>query len=482
MLSHQKNEHRFPSRDDFSSFYYYKSYINRKIEANKEQNQSPKKEIKLRNRTTNNKKASNEIFPLRHILLCLSICNKKCKFEKKEYRKIPPPIDGLNCDQIDDFLFASQRLTNRVIKKYDLINKLKELNVGLIVNCEIKGEHPLCGDPYYEGLDSCGFSYSIPLLEKNGIEVLLCGWNDLTVPNSFKHIIKVIKKMHYCINSLKKKIIVHCHAGFGRTAIVLACYYIFTKNVGAGKARKLIRKGERKYCLGSNSQFNYCKEFSQYLEIIRENFIEKNKKDLTIFKVCEKMLNIGDYKFKYYKEKEYVEFVPLFLLYIFERIIQIKKENNYDESKIYNSILNYNVDKKEGKNIKKLIQEINNHNFEEINNCNDLELLGYLLFKWLNNSINYVINPNIISKINANSYSYNLDKSTKIIIDSICKFLYLIKDNKDENKEKINDFLKGLSPALLGYSSENLKDNKEKKVIVDELNNLIIYFLKNTKN
>ena len=106
--------------------------------------------------------------------------------------------------------------------------------------------------------------------------------------------------MYYYINVLNKKIIVHCHAGYGRTAIVLSCYNIFINKVTANKARKMIRKGERKYCLGSHIQFNYCKEFAKYMEIISANFFEKNKKDITIFKINEKMLNVGKYKFKYY--------------------------------------------------------------------------------------------------------------------------------------------------------------------------------------
>jgi hypothetical protein len=171
----KNDKYKFTIKDDSFSYYYYKSHIKRKIESFKEKNPSPKKEIKLRNNSTKNKKIINDNFSLQHILLCLSICNKICKYEKFQYRKIPTPIEGLNCDKIDDFLFASQRLSNKVINKYNLLNKLKELNVGLIVNTEKKGEHPACGDSYYDGLDISGFSYSISLLEKNGINVLLCG-------------------------------------------------------------------------------------------------------------------------------------------------------------------------------------------------------------------------------------------------------------------------------------------------------------------
>ena len=73
-----------------------------------------------------------------------------------------------------------------------------------------------------------GFSYSNIELEKNGIHVLYCGWIDFT-PNSFNHMIKIVKEMYYYIHTLNKKVIVHCHAGMGRTGITLACYKIFEK-------------------------------------------------------------------------------------------------------------------------------------------------------------------------------------------------------------------------------------------------------------
>ena len=234
----KNDKYIFPLRDDSITLYFHTFNLKKKLESLYEADPSTKEEIKLRNRSTKNKQNTNENFYLHDIILCLSLCKKECKFENYKNRKIPTPIEGLHCDIIDDNLFASQRLTNRVINKFNLINKLKELNVGVIVNTEEKGEHPLCGDSHDDGLDSSGFSYSISLLEKNGIDILLCGWKDLTIPDSFNHLIKIVKKMYYYINTLSKKIIVHCHAGFGRTAIVLCCYKIFTKKISANNVRK----------------------------------------------------------------------------------------------------------------------------------------------------------------------------------------------------------------------------------------------------
>jgi len=437
------------------------------------------KELRLRNRSTLNRIKKNEYFDLHHTLVCLNNCLKECKVENIKKRKMPSSIEGLNCDQINDFLFASQRLTNRLLNQYDLINKFKKLNIGLIVNCEEEGEHPCCGDTYYEGLDKSGFSYSKEELKKNGIHVLNSPWVDFTMPDSFILMIKIIKTMYYYIHTLNKKIFVHCHAGFGRTAMVLVCYLIYAQKLECENARKEVRKGARKRCLNPGLQFTYCQEFAKYLEISRENFF-KNKKDINIFKINEKILHVGNYKFIYFNDNYYKEYVPIFLLYIFDRIIQIKKEKKIDEKTLYNSLISKENNKADQLKIEELIKEINKYNWDSLNKYEDLKILGKLLFKWLNNSINYVINPEEISLIDENNYLFEykrLKNSLQKIIECIGKFLYLIKDiinnsNFDNNYSK--EFIEIFIPSLLGNPiNDGINKNTEKllNLIVISINN-----------
>ena len=400
-------------------------------------------------------------------------------FENYKNRKLPTPIEGINCDKVDEYLFASQRFTNKLIKQFDLVNKLKEKNVGLIVNLQVEREHPNCGAVYKDGLDINGFSYSPVELEKNGIHVFYCGWIDFT-PKSYFHMVKIVKKMFYYIHTLNKKVIVHCHAGMGRTGIVLACYKIFEKKISAENARKEISVGERKSCLKLGKQFIYCQEFEKFLEICRQNFFEKNKKDITIFKINEKILDMGDYKFKYFNDKNYIEYVPIFLLYIFDRINQIKIEKNYDAQTINHFLTNKEKNKEEELIIENLIKNINNYNFEEINKCTDIKVLGNILFKWLDNSINYVLAPKNIELIDKNNYSlsYQIFKdSTKNIINCISQFINLSKDNKNEKNDNIKDFLYIFTISLLGYSIKEMND-KNNMENIDKLNG-ILYFICN---
>ena len=462
----KNGKYNFYQKDEWNSMFYRRPLIKRKKEYIKNFKIN---EIKLRNRSTKDKIRPNDNFSFRHVFVCLTKCKKECKLENFKYRKIPTSIEGLNCDQVDDYLFSSQRLTNKLIKKYNLFNKLKELNVGLIVNCEEEGEHPYCGTVYEDGLDENGFAYSTKELEKNGIHVLFCGWLDFVAPDSFNHMIQIVKKMYNCIHSLKKKVIVHCHAGMGRTATSLACYKIFTQKLNAENARKEIRKGARKNCFGEGKQYTYVQEFEKYLEISRENFFDKNKKDITIFKINKKILAADNNKFNYFSDEKYIDHVPLFLLYIFDRIIQLKNEKKIDNKNMNSLLSSKDISNDELVNIEDLIKEINKYNWESINKIEEIQKLSKLLFKWLNNSINYVINPTEISMINNDDYSSvfeNFKDSTKVILTFIAKFLNLIKDNKAEEIDNFKDFLDIFIPCLLGYSSNKINNKNMQENIV----------------
>lgn len=246
---------------------------------------------------------------------------------------------------------------------------------------------------------------------------------------------------------------------------------MFSQKINSINARQEVRKGARKMCLNEGIQFTFVQEFGKYLEISRENFFKKNKKDITIFKINEKILDVGDYKYCYFNDKKYIDNVPLFLLYIFDRIIQIKNEKKID-NKTLNILLSDKTIKKEEENIiEELKKEINKYNWESINKIEDIKILTKLLFEWLNNSINYVINPKDISYINiSDGASYILEKNknpSKEILNCIITFLNLIKnDDGVEKNENLKEFVEIFIPSLLGYSLEDINVKTKQENIV----------------
>ena len=419
---------------------------------------------------------SNEpLFSLKETFICTFCGGKNCKHENFLNHK-NPAIHGLNSDKIDDNIYASQRPSNSLIKKYDLISKFKELGIGLIVNLQLPGEHPYCGpDP----LDESGFSYSPSIFESEDIHVGLYGWKDLDVPNSLYHMLQVVKDMYNYIHYKNKKILVHCHAGYGRTGTTIACYKIFDECISAEAAKDEIRK-VRAQCIQNSSQFNYCVNFQEFIRRLKANFYLKEKRSIENFLKYQEDLNIGKYKFISFK---YNKSVPLFLLYIFDSIIDIKNKINIDELSLY-TYLNSSLELKENDTelFNTIIKNINEYNWDILYSCEEPVILGQLLFDWLKNSVKFIFNNENVQKINENFNFFDKCLSTcenqTLIIFS--NFIKLIKD-KEENEEidiQKNIFILNFFKYSLGYSTEENSLGENEKNNVDKLFKLINYINK----
>jgi len=90
---------------------------------------------------------------------------KWCKHEN--YKNCEnPAIHGLHSEWVENLLIGSQRLSDRLIREFDMITQMKTLGVNAVFNLEEPGEHPYCGDGI---IPKVGFSYTPELLMNNGI-------------------------------------------------------------------------------------------------------------------------------------------------------------------------------------------------------------------------------------------------------------------------------------------------------------------------
>ena len=422
--------------------------------------------------------SNDPLFSLKETFICVFCGGKSCKHE--DYRNHHnPAIKGLNSDKIDDNIYASQRPANSLIKEHNLISKFKELNIGFIVNLQLPGEHPYCGP--IDKLDESGFSYSPSLFESEGIHVGLYGWKDMNIPNSLNHMLEIVKTMYYYIHHLKKKVLVHCHAGYGRTGITIACFKIFDECITAEIAKAEIRKIRPK-CIQSKEQLLYCTNFQEFIRRLKGNFYLKEKRSIENFIKYQNDLNIGKYNFNNFI---YNKSVPLFLIYIFDAIIDIKQKNNIDDYSLYRC-LNGSVEMDEHGNelINAITSNINKYNWDILYTCEDPIILCELLFQWLQDSIEYVIDPKNISEMNNDLSDYQqilktCEFQTLLLIN---KFLLLIKSSpksEEETELEKKDFIKLLSRHLLGYSHEELKNEEIENI--EKLSKLIDFIAQKEK-
>ena len=281
---------------------------------------------------------------------------------------------------------------------------------------------------------------------------------------------------------LKKKVLVHCHAGYGRTGTTIACYKIFDECISAEAAKNEIRK-VRPNCIQNKNQFNYCVKFQEFIRRLKGNFFLKETRSIENFLKYQDDLDIDNYKFINFR---YNKSVPLFILYIFDSLIDIKHKTKIDELSLYNYL---NSSSKETEIdielLNTIIKNVNDYNWDILYSCEEPIILKELLFDWLKNSIEFLFNPENIAKIEDNllDFDKNLKTCEYQTLIIICKFIKLIKgsEENEEIEKQRNIFIKNICKYSLGYSSE---ENTLKK---DEINNIeklfkLILFINNEPN
>ena len=447
-------------------------------------NQIPQK--KTNNSSNNNN--SEPLYSKKNRLMCMFCGGKECNHENYLTHKGQVAIEGLNSDQIDENIFASQRPSNILIDKFDLITKFNEKKIGLIINVQRAGEHPYCGPN--EGLDKeSGFTYSPSKFESKGIKVKLCGWQDMGVPESLDFMLDIVKEMYHYINFENKKVLVHCHAGYGRTGIVIACYKIFSEHTTAENAIKEIR-AKRKQCIQKSTQFEYCVNFYKYISRLREMF--GNKKTIETYIKNQNDLNVDNYKFDFFSYKKYV---PLFIQYIFNAILVLKNSNELDLTTVYKT-LNGTSDiiKNLNNYLNPIIESINAGNFNVLNTIEDIVILSELLYLWLEKSIDYVIEDKNLDNFDFSKkdesdfntiFEDNFNKLKiyeKETILFFINFIYLLKTNKDlDDPKNLKLMCEKFCIYLLGYDINNIDQDLNKKRHIETLLDIFYYYLNNNE-
>lgn len=194
---------------------------------------------------------------------------KDCRYCSKEAVKhcINPAIPNIHSNWISNSILGMQRPHKKSHFEHcetPLVDSFKNLGITAIINCTEIGEHPDCGDGI---LDSIGLSYDPNDFVKEGIEYHHYGWKDMTTP-SIELMLKIVNVGKTIIEK-GGKICVHCHAGFGRTGIVIACILISIENITAEEAIARVRS-TRQRSISIKLQEDYVYE---YYEKVKKNKI-----------------------------------------------------------------------------------------------------------------------------------------------------------------------------------------------------------------
>ncbi|XP_003725586.1 protein tyrosine phosphatase domain-containing protein 1 [Strongylocentrotus purpuratus] len=197
---------------------------------------------------------------------CSMFCGGKgCKYDNpSKWSEDQMAIKGLFSHWVTKRILAMSRPSTEAVKKYDIINQFKEHGIKAVINLQTKGEHAHCG----LGLEPGGFSYDQEEFMENDIFFYNFGWDDYGV-KSLTFILDMVKVMTFAVK--EGKVGVHCHAGLGRTGVLIACYLIYAKRFDGDHAIHFVRE-KRPGSIQTKGQVECCQQFAQFLIPLRVVF------------------------------------------------------------------------------------------------------------------------------------------------------------------------------------------------------------------
>lgn len=208
---------------------------------------------------------------LRHVIpghmQCSMACGgRACKYENpSRWSDEEQAVKGLYSSWVTDNLLAMARPSTEIINKYNIIHQFQSCGLKTVINLQRPGEHASCGYPLEP---ESGFTYQPETFMEAGIYYYNFGWKDYGVA-SLTTILDMVKVMSFAVQ--EGKMAIHCHAGLGRTGVLLACYLVFTTRMNADQAILFVR-AKRPNSIQTRGQLLCVREFAQFLVPLRSVF------------------------------------------------------------------------------------------------------------------------------------------------------------------------------------------------------------------
>lgn len=304
--------------------------------------------------------------------ICHFCGGKSCHHENHANHP-SPAIKGLHSDWITNEILATQRPSTRLIKEFDIPKLFRENYIFSIFNLQEPGEHPYCGD----GIEkNSGFSYQPEDFYKEGIYFYNFGWRDHTATQN-PTIFRVVKTIDYALQNGKRAAF-HCHAGRGRTGLIICAYLIYSNHMTAEDSIALFQGRRFGKALTNTEQLQTLKGFEKYIKETQFIFFKKpeyNLNELVVLQMKVRPIVINDK----------IRRVPWLINTILGRFEAFIESKHFSSEKILKSFYNLNdislgdiwSNKQENQqaNIK---DKVNNNTFE-ISQIEDPRFLSQLV-------------------------------------------------------------------------------------------------------
>ncbi|XP_069835855.1 protein tyrosine phosphatase domain-containing protein 1-like [Dendropsophus ebraccatus] len=194
-----------------------------------------------------------------HLICSLTCGGRECRYEGPEDWTVEQQaIRGLYSSWITDEILATSRPSSRLIQDYNITEQFHKYGIRSLINAQIPWEHGHCGD----SLDpQSGFSYRPQDFMDSGISFYNFGLPDFGVV-PVPRILDAVKVIAFALR--EGRVAVHCHAGLGRTGVLIACYLIYACRVSAADAIRFLRL-RRPGSIQTGSQVSLVCDFDLFL-------------------------------------------------------------------------------------------------------------------------------------------------------------------------------------------------------------------------
>ncbi|KAK0089052.1 hypothetical protein PV325_009415 [Microctonus aethiopoides] len=190
---------------------------------------------------------------------CAIFCGgSKCKYENsKAWPPVHMAIEEIFSHWVTDDVLAMARPSTAQLQKNNVIAQFQGWSIKTIINLQTPGEHGSCGGP----LETSGFTYDPAEFMKNGIYYYNFAWKDYDDATTGK-LLDMVKVVAFAVQ--EGRVAIHCHAGLGRTGVLIACYLIYSLRVRASDAIRFVRK-KRPGAIQTRGQIKCIQDFELYI-------------------------------------------------------------------------------------------------------------------------------------------------------------------------------------------------------------------------
>ncbi|XP_015187376.1 PREDICTED: protein tyrosine phosphatase domain-containing protein 1-like isoform X2 [Polistes dominula] len=190
---------------------------------------------------------------------CAIFCGgSRCKYENpKAWPPVHMAIQNIFSHWVtDDVLAMARPSTNQIIEK-NIIGQFQRWSIKTIINLQTPGEHASCGG----SLEKSGFTYDPNIFMKNNIYYYNFALKDYGEATMGK-LLDMVKVVAFAVQ--EGRVAIHCHAGLGRTGVLIACYLIYNLRVRANDAIRFVRI-KRPCAIQTRGQIICVQEFEHFV-------------------------------------------------------------------------------------------------------------------------------------------------------------------------------------------------------------------------